>query len=107
MLLAASSSEHWFPSPWIKWGWVVFDVLLTAALLRLSARWNGRLGLAVACAATFDAIATPLEAVYFNWGRARGASDWLVIVLAMLAPMLAAVILWRARARHKLSHGWH
>ncbi|HTU62853.1 MAG TPA: DUF2156 domain-containing protein [Polyangiales bacterium] len=106
LLLAAADSEHWFPSPWVKWGWVAFDVLLTAALLRLSSRWNERLGTAVAAAATFDAVATTVEAIGYNWPRASTWQDACVIALSMAAPVLAATILWRAHARHRLTHGF-
>lgn len=106
VLLAAADSEHWFPSPWVKWGWVGFDLLLTAALLRLSTRWSQRLGTAVAAAASFDAVATSLEAICFNWPRTHTWQDASVITLSMCAPLLAATILWRARARHALSHGF-
>jgi phosphatidylglycerol lysyltransferase len=104
VLMIAADSEHWFPSPWLKWGWVGFDLLLTAALLRLSNRWTERLGTAVAAAATFAAVATALEAVSFNWPRVSTWLDGLVIGASMGAPLLAATILWRARARHRLTH---
>lgn len=106
VLLAAADAEYWFPSPWIKWGWVAFDLLLTAALLRLSGRWSERLGTAVAAAATFDAVATTTEAICFNWPRASSWHDGVIIVMSMFAPLLAATILWRARARHRLTHGF-
>jgi phosphatidylglycerol lysyltransferase len=104
-LLAAADSAHWFPSPWVKWGWVGFDLLLTAALLRLSSRWNDRLGLAVAAAATFDAVLTTIEAIGYNWPRVSSWLDACVIAVSMAAPMFAATILWRAHARHRLTHG--
>jgi len=107
VLLAAADSAHWFPSPWIKWGWVGFDLLLTAALLRLSTRWDERLGIAVAAAATFDAVATTVEAIGYNWPRASTWQDACVIVISMLAPVLAAIILWRAHARHRITLGFH
>lgn len=101
LLLAAADSAHWFPSPWIKWGWVGFDLLLTAALLRLSRRWSARLGALVAAGATFDAVATSIEALGFNWPRVSSWLDACIIVVSMAAPVLAATILWRAHARHR------
>jgi phosphatidylglycerol lysyltransferase len=103
ILLAVSDAAYWFPSSWVKWGWVGFDLLLMAALLRLSSRWSNRLGTAVASLVTLDAILTALEAVRLNWPRVSSWRQGLVITVAMLAPVYAAVVLWRARARHRLS----
>lgn len=100
LLMAAAAS--WFPAPWIKWSWVTFDVLVTAALVRLSTRWSPRLGTITACAVTLDATLTWIEAALYNWPRATTLLDAVVIVLAMLAPTLAASILWRARGRHQI-----
>jgi phosphatidylglycerol lysyltransferase len=106
LLMAAADSAHWFPSPWTKWAWVGFHLLLTAALLKLSSRWSEKLGLALAAAATCDAIATALEAISFNWPRAESWVDAVVIAVSMAAPVLAATVLWRARARHQLTHAF-
>ena len=103
LLMATVDTAHWFPSPWVKWGWIGFDLLLTAALLRLSSRWTEPLGTLIASAATFDAVATTVEAVAYNWPRAHTWLDACVIALSMAAPVLAATILWRAQARHRLT----
>ena len=48
---------------------------------------------------TGDACLTLLQALLYNAPRARGLADWLIIVVAVLAPSLAAVLLFWAR-RH-------
>ena len=100
MLMAADA--NWFPAAWIQWAWVAFDVLVTVALVRLSARYSRRLGTVAACAVSLDALLTWLEAALYNWPRATTLLDAFVILLAMLAPSLAALILWSARRRHQI-----
>lgn len=102
-LLALCDAQHWFPAPVIKWGWVAFDVLLTAALFRLSTRWSRRLGIATASAISLDAALTWVEAGLYNWPRAGSWLDAAVIALSMLAPSVAALILWRAYQRHQIA----
>jgi phosphatidylglycerol lysyltransferase len=101
-LLLMATDARWFPTPSIKWAWVAYDVLVTLALFRLSARYSRRLGTAAACAVSLDALLTWIEAALYNWPRATRLLDAVVIVLAMLAPSLAALILWRARKRHQI-----
>jgi phosphatidylglycerol lysyltransferase len=96
-LLALPASARWFPSPVWQYGWVAFDVVLGVALFALARRWRQPLADIVATAVTFDAIATLVEVLWFNAGRADGALDVVVIFAAVLAPTSAAVLLWNAR----------
>ena len=100
VVLGLSPSEHWFGTPWLKWAWVVFDVLVAAALFRLLRRPNAGLLLALALAVTGDAVLTLVQAVIWNAPRARGAFEYGIIALACAAPALAAVVLWGARRTH-------
>ena len=102
VLLAVSDAAYWFPAAWIKWAWVAFDVLVTAAVLRLSTRWSLQLGRLTASAVSLDAALTWLQAALFNVPRMQTPLDATVTALAMLAPALAALILWRAHARHQI-----
>jgi phosphatidylglycerol lysyltransferase len=97
-LLALPTNEPWFPSPGWQYGWVAFDVVLAAALISLSVRWRPRLAEVVTIAVTCDAALTALEAAVFNIPRVSRALDVIVLVAAVLAPTIAAVMLWNARA---------
>jgi phosphatidylglycerol lysyltransferase len=100
-LLMAADAEHWFPAQWIKWAWVAFDVGIATALLRLSRDWVEPLGSALAVAVTLDAALTVIEALLFNVPRIRSPGEACVTALAVLAPGLAALVLWRARLRRR------
>src|SRR5439155_582451 len=102
-ILATASSSRWFPSPTIKWAWVAFDILVAGALFALSQQWRQWLATLLASAITADAVLTITEAIAFNAPRAHDAIDWIVIVVAALAPTTAAAILWSGRA-HRTRH---
>jgi phosphatidylglycerol lysyltransferase len=102
-LLMAADTALWFPAPWIKWAWVAFDLGLAGALLRLSRDWVEPLGSALAAAVTLDALLTALQAVLFNASRLRSLLEACVTAVAVLAPTLAASLLWRASARRRAS----
>ncbi|MFL5320055.1 MAG: phosphatidylglycerol lysyltransferase domain-containing protein, partial [Myxococcaceae bacterium] len=102
-ILATASSTRWFPSPAIKWAWVGFDILVAGGLFALSQRWRHWLATLLATAITADALLTITEAITFNASRARNGIDWIVIVVAALAPTTAAAILWSGRA-HRTRH---
>lgn len=104
-LLALPANAPRFPSPLEQWGWVLFDVGLTGALASLVRSWRPRLATALAFVITGDACLTLLQALLFNVPRARGPVDWLVIVVAVLAPSLAAGLLFWARAHPTLRPG--
>ncbi len=98
VLLALTSGWH-FPAEWVRWAWVAFDVVLAAALFRLAVRWSDRLSRVVVAAVAADAVLTLAEVLVWNVPRLRGPGDALVAVVAVAAPSLAFVILWRARVR--------
>lgn len=98
-MLALPFSAPWFPSPIWQWGWVSFDVAVFVALFALTRRWEGRLATVVAAAVSADAVVTLGEAIAYNGPRVRGVPDLAVLALAVLAPTLASIVLWNARAR--------
>lgn len=97
-LLALPSSAHYFPTPACQYGWVAFDVGLGVGLFALAGRWRQPLADIVAAAVTLDALVTVIQAIGYDLPRRRGPLDVVVIAIAMLAPMVAAVLLWNARA---------
>lgn len=97
LLLSLAPAEHWFGTPWVKWSWVLFDVVLAFGLCLLLRRPRRWLVSALAIAVSVDAALTLLQAVYFNLRQARGALEYAVIGLACAAPAFAALVLWGAR----------
>jgi phosphatidylglycerol lysyltransferase len=98
LLMALPQSRPWFPSALVQGAWVTFDVLLCIALLALGRRWRPALANLIAPAVTCDAALTFVQAVAFDRSREHGALGLVVICVAVLAPTLAAVLLWNARA---------
>ena len=98
VLLALADGWH-FPAEWVRWAWVAFDVLLAASLFRLAVRWSDRLSRILLAAVGADALLTLVEVLAWNGPRLRGPRDALVSLVAVAAPALAFVILWRARVR--------
>lgn len=103
-VLSLPSSTAWFPSAAWRWGWVAFDVVIGAALFYLSQRWHPKLADALATAISLDAVATLIQAIVFNIPRLHTPLELLVIFVAVLAPTIAATLLWAGRA-HRLSAG--
>ena len=99
-LLALADTRRWFPSRGVQLGWVVFDLALAAALVRLGRRWRGGLDVALAALVSVDAALTFFEAASFNL-RAPRAVDLVVSAIAILGPALAAWALWRGVARSR------
>ena len=100
VLLALAAPWH-FPAPWVRWAWVAFDVVLAAALFRLVLRWSDRLSRVVVAAVGVDAVLTLVEVLVWNVPRIRSVADALISLVAVAAPSLAFVILWRARVRRR------
>jgi phosphatidylglycerol lysyltransferase len=100
VLLALTEPWH-FPAPWVRWAWVAFDVVLAAALFRLVVRWSDRLSRVVVAAVGADAVLTLVEVLVWNVPRIRSVADALISLVAVAAPSLAFVILWRARVRRR------
>ena len=100
LLLTLAPAERWFGSPWLKWSWVVFDVLVAIGLFRYLATRSKASLTPLAVAVTCDAVLTPLQAVLWNLPRARLPLEYVVIALSCLAPVLASIVLWGARRFH-------
>ena len=96
-MLALPGAARWFPSPAWQWGWVGFDVVLAASLFTLSYRWRAVLADVLATAVTADALVTLGQAIVFDLPRRQGVLDVAVAIIAVLAPTLAAILLWNAR----------
>ena len=103
VLLALPISAPYFPAPVWQWSWVGFDVALFVSLFTLARRWRQPLADIVAVAVTADAVVTLIEAVVYNAPRADGLFDIGVIAVAVLAPSMAALLLWNARGHRSPS----
>ncbi len=98
ILLGSVETRRWFPWAWVKWGWVVFDISVVVGLFVLSSRFRPELARLLAIAVSCDFALTVIEACIYNLPRLRGPADLVVIVMACLAPMGAAAVLWGAQA---------
>ncbi|ACY13172.1 DUF2156 domain-containing protein [Haliangium ochraceum] len=98
-LLIAADSARWFPSPAVKAAWIAYDLLLFTGLLSLARRWRPRLATALAGGAALDFSLGSVQAGLYNAERVRGPVDLLFLVLALGAPLFAALFLWSARHR--------
>jgi len=98
LLLSVAPAEPWFGSPWLKWSWVVFDLVVAAGLFRFLYKRHTSSLTPLAIAVTADALLTPVQAVLWNLKHARELLDYVVIALACLAPLLASIVLWGARS---------
>jgi phosphatidylglycerol lysyltransferase len=97
LLLALAPVQPWFGAAWLKWSWVVFDLVVAAGLFRFLYKRSTASLTPLAVAVTLDAVLTPLQALLWNVPRARGPFDYVVIAAACLAPILASIVLWGAR----------
>lgn len=98
VLLALPSSAPYFPSPACQYGWVAFDVGLGVGLFALARRWRQPLADLVATAVTVDAVVTAIQAIVYDLPRRRGPLEVVIVAIAVLAPTVAAILLWNARA---------
>jgi len=98
VVLALPASGRWFPSEIWQYGWVAFDLFVAGALFSLGRRWRHGLATALAAAVTADAGITIVQAAAYNVPHRTGPSDLAVIAIAVAAPTIAAVLLWKARA---------
>jgi phosphatidylglycerol lysyltransferase len=103
--LALWPLQPWFPHSSLKWAWVVFDVLLLAALQRLRKHWSDELARSIAIVVTMDAILTLTQMVLWNASRTRSALDVLMVVVACGGPTLSAAVLWGAVRRRRVVAG--
>jgi len=105
LLLACSDGARWFPDRAVKWGWVVFDAAIAAALFALHRRWRPGLAQFVVAAVAVDAVLTAIEGIGWNLPREPGAAARMVVVVAMLAPILATFVLAAALRRRQGAWG--
>jgi phosphatidylglycerol lysyltransferase len=99
LALALAPVQRYFATPALHWAWVTFDVLLALALFRQLGRPSTRWATILALAVTLDALLTTLSGTLWLARHPSDACDVFVILLACVAPTLAAVLLWGARAR--------
>jgi phosphatidylglycerol lysyltransferase len=85
----------------VKWGWVAFDVALAMALLSLTRRWRDRLARGLMIAIGADVVLTTVQVATWNVRHLARRTDAFVLALAIAAPLLAFVALWRARIRRR------
>jgi phosphatidylglycerol lysyltransferase len=97
-LLVVMPSDPWFAAPWEKWAWIAFDVFLAGGLFRLARQPNRTLASILAVGVSCDAVITLWRALSWNLPRSSGAGYTAVVVIACMAPMIAAAALWGARS---------
>ncbi len=98
ILIAFAPSDRWFPSPTIKWAWVTFDAALALALSSLARRWRPGLDTALAVLVSADAAVTTFQV--FAWNLRHGPRDLttsIVAAISIIAPAMAALLLWFGR----------
>jgi len=98
ILIALADTHRWFPSPAVKWAWVGFDAALAPALSSLARRWRRGLDTVLATLVTADAALTTVQLVTWNLRREpRSLLTWIVGAVSVIAPALAAALLWVGR----------
>jgi phosphatidylglycerol lysyltransferase len=97
-LMALAPSARWFPSGVIKWSWVTFDAALAIALTSLARRWRRGLDTVLASLVTGDAVVTLVQVLGWNLRQGpRNALTFIVAAVSVVAPSLAALLLWFGR----------
>ena len=104
VLLSLPGVGGWFPSEAWRWGWVAFDIVIACALFYQSNHWHARLADALAIAVTLDATITLIQAVAYDLPRHTAPWQWAVMMVAVLAPTVAALLLWSGRAHRRAPH---
>lgn len=105
LAMALSNSARWFPAPAIKVAWIAYDAVLFVLLLTLAHRWRRSLALLLSGAAALDVLVGTAQAALYNLPRGPDGPlsiDGAVVMLALLAPLFAAVFLWSCRDRATL-----
>lgn len=97
LLATGSGRAPWFPSAEIRIAWILFDGLLSVALISLFWRWRPWLVSVLACVAGIDAILTGVQIVYWNLPHAHGWFAWPTLFIAQAAPVVATAFLVYAR----------
>jgi phosphatidylglycerol lysyltransferase len=99
-ILAVAPAARWFPSPAVKWSWVAFDVALALALGRLARRWRQGLAGWLVLAVGADTLSTTTEGVVWNFAHGPSLWDASVVLVAIAAPAVAFMALFKAWRRH-------
>lgn len=89
----------WFSGALEKWSWVAFDAVLATGLLHALRRPTPTSLAVVAAAVSTDALVTLVLALVRGGAIVHDLLHATIVVLACAAPVLAAVMLWGARAR--------
>ena len=98
MLLALAPSGALVPRAGVQWGWVAFDIALAFALVSLARRWRRGLDTGLASLVTADAVVTLAQILAWNLPHGpRNLLTYGVAVLSVVAPTLAALLLWIGR----------
>ena len=98
ILMVLAPSARWFPTPAVKWGWVAFDAALALALTSLARRWRRGLDTVLASLVTADAVVTLAQVLGWNLRHGpRNALTFTVATISVVAPSLAALLLWFGR----------
>jgi phosphatidylglycerol lysyltransferase len=98
VLIALAPSDRWFPSPYIKWAWVAFDAALALALSSLARRWRRGLDTALAVLVSADAAVTAYQVFAWNLRHGpRNLATSIVAAISIIAPAMAAGLLWFGR----------
>jgi phosphatidylglycerol lysyltransferase len=99
ILLCQVDAKRWFLVPWLKWFWVLFDVLLCGALVALGGRAKRRLVNSVFGLVLFDATTTIVQALCVDISRLRSPNEAAILLVAIAAPCVACVVLFNVRRR--------
>ncbi len=94
MLLSQGAVGHWFPSASVRAAWVCFDMLLFVGLLDLALGFRKNKAQILAGLATVDAALGTAQLLLFNRYSLSSPLEWCIAMLAIAAPIGAAVILW-------------
>jgi phosphatidylglycerol lysyltransferase len=104
ILIGLAPSARWFPSHAVKWGWVAFDAALALALTSLARRWRRGLDTVLASLVTADAVVTLAQVLGWNLRHGpRNALTFTVAAISVVAPSLAALLLWFGRRSGRLA----
>jgi phosphatidylglycerol lysyltransferase len=104
ILLSQVDANRWFLVPWLKWFWVLFDVLLCGTLIAMSTRLKRRMANVTFALVLFDAIATLVQALFVDISRLATIFEAITLILGVSAPAIACIILFHVRQRILRTH---
>lgn len=100
-LLAQPAAAKYFPSEPVRLAWVVFDLSLVPALIALSMRWRRWLSTLLLAVIGADALLSIMQFARFNIRQEWRPWEWLVMTIALLAPLFASGVLIGGLRRHR------